>query len=427
MGFWMRDVPLGHPDFGKAIPCSCRAQERTHRRLERLMRLSNLEGLQAFTFDTFDPKPAYLSREHQHSLQYAYNTCSHFANQPEGWLLIMGTYGCGKTHLAAAIAYELLQSGHSVLFQVVPDLLDHLRTSFSPGSEMTYDELFDQIRSIPILILDDLGSQSSSAWVQEKLFQLLNHRYNLKLPTVITTNSRLDDIEPRLRSRLSFVKFVNPVLISAPDYRVDAEAGNASGLSTLRLHEDKRFDNFDTRRNELTGQERSGLKKIYEVCLAYAQEPTGWIVLNGTYGVGKTHLAAAIANYRLAKGLGDAMFVVAPDLLDHLRAAYSPSAQTTYDRRFDEIKNTPMLILDDLGMESATPWAREKLFQLLDYRYSAALPTVITSSVQLGDIEPWLRTRIMDVSRCQTCVIPGPSYRGSHSQQMATGRGRRAR
>lgn len=427
IGFYVKALPLGHPDFGKAIPCDCRAQERTDRQLGRLIRMSNLDGMRSLTFDRFDPEPAHLPLEHRHSLRYAYETCMHFAQQPEGWLLITGTYGCGKTHLAAAIANQQLAAGKSALFQVVPDLMDHLRNSFSPSNELTFDELFEQVRSIPLLILDDFGAQHASSWVQEKLFQLLNHRYNLKLPTVVTTNLRLDEIEPRLRSRLSFVQFVNSVLITAPDYRVDSDAATANGLSTLRLHEDKRFDSFNLQRAELTAQERASIKKIYEVCLRFAQDPKGWIVLNGTYGAGKTHLAAAIANYRLDNGLGDAVFIVAPDLLDHLRAAYSPNAQTTYDRRFDEIRNTPMLVLDDLGMESATPWAREKLFQLLDYRYSASLPTVITTTSQLDDLEPWLYTRIKDLTRCQICIIQSPGYRGSPSQQQATGRGRRAR
>ena len=113
------------------------------------------------------------------------------------------------------------------------------------------------------------------------------------------------------------------------------------------------------------------------------------------------------------------MLIVVPDLLDHLRAAFSPQATTPYDRRFDEIKRAPLLVLDDLGTESATPWAREKLFQLLNFRYSARLPTVITTSARPDDIEPWLRTRMFDLERCQFWGIIAPGYRGSRSQQDA--------
>ncbi len=113
------------------------------------------------------------------------------------------------------------------------------------------------------------------------------------------------------------------------------------------------------------------------------------------------------------------MFVGVPDLLDHLRAAFSPQSGTSFDRRFDEVKRAPLLVLDDWGTHSATPWAREKLFQLLNYRYEALLPTVLTTILLKEEIEPWLRTRIKDVHRCQWCGIAAPSYPGSRSQQEA--------
>lgn len=425
MGFVVRDVPLGHPEFGRAIPCHCQHEAIAQRRQRRLERLSNLSGLHDLRFENFIPEPAHLQTEQIHSLRQAYKTSALFAEEPEGWLLLMGTYGCGKTHLAAAIANARMEAGHTVLFQVVPDLLDHLRATFGPNSGISYDELFEQVRSTPLLVLDDLGSQSSSPWAQEKLFQLLNHRYSTRLPTVITTNQRLDTLEPRLRSRLLDAQLVTQILITAPDFR---SGGNPSqsDLSTLHLHRDQRFDTFDVNRSDLSAQERVGLQEVVHACRVFARHPQGWLVLAGDYGCGKTHLASAIANQQSNGPVENAMFIVVPDLLDHLRATFGPNSQISYDRRFDEIKNAPLLILDDLGTESATPWAREKLFQLLNHRYNALLPTVITTSDTLDEIEPRLRTRMLDVSRCRFCVIQAPGYRGSRSQREATGRkGRR--
>ena len=82
------------------------------------------------------------------------------------------------------------------------------------------------------------------------------------------------------------------------------------------------------------------------------------------------------------------------------------------------MRRTYLLVLDDLGTESATPWAREKLFQLLNYRYSASLPTVITTSSTPDKIDPWLRNRMSDFSRCQFWAVIAPGYRGSRSQQQ---------
>ena len=91
---------------------------------------------------------------------------------------------------------------------VVPDLLDHLRATFGPNSEANYDDLFDEIRNTSVLVLDDLGVQGVTPWAQEKMFQILNHRYNSQLPTVLTTNQRMEDLDQRLRSRLQDLNLV---------------------------------------------------------------------------------------------------------------------------------------------------------------------------------------------------------------------------
>ncbi|NIO42745.1 MAG: ATP-binding protein, partial [Burkholderiales bacterium] len=122
---------------------------------------------------------------------------------PQGWLILIGGYGCGKTHLAAAIANERIALNQSALFVIVPDLLDHLRATYSPTSEVTYDQRFETVRTAPLLILDDLGTENTTAWANEKLYQILNYRYNAQMPTVITTNHRLEEIDVRLRSRMS--------------------------------------------------------------------------------------------------------------------------------------------------------------------------------------------------------------------------------
>jgi DNA replication protein DnaC len=142
----------------------------------------------------------------------------------------------------------------------------------------------------------------------------------------------------------------------------------------------------------------------------------------GVYGCGKTHLAAAIANARVAEG-HPALFVVVPDLLDHLRATFSPSSQVRFDKRFEEVRRAPLLVLDDLGTESASPWAQEKLYQLFNHRYNARLPTIITMTQTIDKVDPRLRTRMLDLERCTIRGIIAPSYRGA-PQRRATRKGR---
>ena len=92
-----------------------------------------------------------------------------------------------------------------MLFTIVPDLLDHLRSTFGPSSEVEYDERFETIRDVALLVLDDLGTENTTAWAREKIYQIINHRYNYQLPTVMTTNVWPHGIEPRVASRLAEV------------------------------------------------------------------------------------------------------------------------------------------------------------------------------------------------------------------------------
>ena len=406
-GFLRQDLPVDHPDFGKPTACQCRSSDMQNRRLEKLRRISNVDGLEHYTFDSFVPTGYGITENKSRTLVEAYETAKAFAADPDGWLVMLGGYGCGKTHLAVAIANECTTTNRSTLFVVVPDLLDHLRTTFSPSSSVSYDQRFDEIRTAPLLILDDLGTQASTPWAQEKLFQILNHRYNARLPTVITSNNSLEELPGRIRSRMVDPILSRIVTILAPDFRGGVDY---SDLSSLSHHQDKTFDSFDLRTNELDREKAENLRRAFIHARNYAENPQDWILFTGTFGCGKTHLAAAIANQRIQQGQA-ALFVVVPDLLDYLRAAFNPNSLQPFDKRFDEVRNAQLLVLDDLGTHSATPWAQEKLYQLFNHRYNARLPTIITMA-DVGELDPKLKSRVLDVERCTPIRITADSYRG---------------
>jgi DNA replication protein DnaC len=418
LGFVREDVPIGHPHFGKVFPCRCKLDEIERTRLEQLRSLSNLDHLAHMTFGSFLPEGIGLSPDKVRNLSYAYDLAQHYAEHPEGWLILFGGYGCGKTHLAAAVANRAMERGQAVLFVVVPDLLDYLRATFGPNSPVSYDERFDQVRNAPLLILDDLGTQSSTSWAQEKLFQILNYRYNARLPTVVTSNHRLEEIDLRMRSRMVDPDLATILTILAPDFRLSGVDQDQSDLSSLSLMQDMTFDRFSLREDELPPEKRANLAHALELCQNFAANPDGWLVLVGEYGCGKTHLAAAIANARTTQG-HPTLFVVVPDLLDHLRATFSPSSQVRFDKRFEEVRTAPLLVLDDLGTESASPWAQEKLYQLFNHRYNARLPTIITMAQTIDKVDPRLRTRMLDLERCTVFAILAPSYRGTPQRRAA--------
>jgi len=225
-GFVHPRLPSGKPDYSRVVTCRCTQQELDKERQSRLQQYSGLELelLKNMTFDNFDWKRVNLLPEQRQNLEQAYRLALDFAKSPEGWLILVGDTGCGKTHLAAAIANYRLQAGKPVKFEVVPDFLDHLRFTFNPESQVSYDQLFEEVKNAPLLILDDYGEQSTTPWAQEKLYQVINYRYNARLATVITTRCSLDEIDSPVSSRLADPKISLIWNITAPDYRTDATA-----------------------------------------------------------------------------------------------------------------------------------------------------------------------------------------------------------
>jgi len=403
---WLRhDVPFGHPDFGKVVPCQCTAKEFEQERLIRLERYSNLGPLTRLTFDNLLPRGRSSDPQNQERFAKCCQIARAFAENPKGWLVLSGPSGCGKTHLAAAIANSRLKGGNSVFFVIVPDLLDHLRTTFSPSSDVAYDELFERVRNSPLLVLDDLGSQSSTPWAEEKLFQILNHRFNAELPTVVTVNS-LKQLDKRLAARLQDPAIARQCELERPQVPLFQQIG---GLA-LEFLADKTFETFDARGMNADEKGRESLQMALREARQFAESPKDWLVFLGVHGCGKTHLAAAIANLQLRAGR-PVFFAVVPDLLDHLRSTFSPESKVTYDEVFEKVKTSPLLILDDLGTESSTPWAQEKLYQILNYRYNSRLPTVITVAGFLEGIEGRLSSRLMDPKLSNVIPISAPDYR----------------
>lgn len=182
-----------------------------------------------------------------------------------------------------------------------------------------------------------------------------------------------------------------------------------SGLSDRFRH--CTFSNFDQYINPST-------IKAFERAMVYVdrwyenQESGKGLYLCGGVGTGKTHLAVAVMNSLIQEKGIPSLFVTVPELLDNLRGAYNDPGRNL-DEWMDTVRGAELLVLDDLGSEKPTLWVKERLFVIIDHRYRAVLPTIITSNIGPKDVSEQLgpRTASRIISMCEWVDIDGPDYR----------------
>lgn len=150
--------------------------------------------------------------------------CQQFLDQLTD-LVLSGSSGTGKTHLAVAVLRELVRSGkadgESARFIPVPELLAEIRSSYDKtGEDHTEEAIVSKYADIDYLVLDDLGAEKTTEWSISTLYLIIDRRHREMLPMIVTTNLSLDDVavclSPRIASRLACGKVIR---IKAEDYR----------------------------------------------------------------------------------------------------------------------------------------------------------------------------------------------------------------
>ena len=405
-GWLTPKLPTGHQDFGSIKSCVCRKNVKQEEITTRLLSYSNLGSLSRYTFETLDLKNETTQQDGGDIFREAFINCSNYSERPSGWILINGPHGSGKTHLSAAIANRCISTGKPAFFIYVPDLMDHLRASYTNNLDFDYDDLFDQVKNAPILILDGITDHSVSSWSAEKLNQILNHRSNGRLPTVLTTSEDINSLDPFIRSRIYDSNLCN---IVTTDLRISSYDEISSLGAIPKELSQMNFDTF----NPKGRRGNSNLEPVFESAKKYSQTPDGWLTFySDNSGVGKTHLAVAIGNYRKSVG-EDVFFAFVPELMDELRSGFSPDSSLNSSRIFDRVKDSSLLILDDLGNEQDTNWSQKTIYHLLVYRHNHRLPTIITTRTDFTSIagRSAQASRIQDANIGQILNIQAPDYR----------------
>lgn len=205
-----KDVGMLHPlredgnvDYRTVIPCACRAEEIKKRRAEHLLRYCQLpERTESKTFETFEDRDPKCKEAKAMAYRIAQG------DEDTVFLTLLSATGRGKSHLAIAICREWLKRGVPAKYAYVPELLDEIRDSYQRDEIMgqSYSQFLDLLKRVPLLVLDDLGTEKKSEWATEKLQQIIEHRSRSILPLVVTTNKPLDELpnddEGRISGRL---------------------------------------------------------------------------------------------------------------------------------------------------------------------------------------------------------------------------------
>jgi DNA replication protein DnaC len=230
-GWLVYDVPVGHPQFGQLCRCpACgprRATEQSAVRhdIRRAALASELGGrLARCSFDNFSldrsitggvslGSRVFSIDEQRDMLRRALETCQCYAAQPAGWLYLFGTYGSGKSHLAAAIANHCTQS-MSVTYSTTATLWNWLRAGYK---EDCFNERLAALCNVDLLVLDDLNAERTTEFVDETLFTLINTRYNHERHTILTSNEAMSKLPGRVASRVR--ELSQQVFLAVSDYR----------------------------------------------------------------------------------------------------------------------------------------------------------------------------------------------------------------
>ena len=202
--------------------CGCRNQEQRR----HLIEAANLPSLyDESTLSNY--KPVVGNASQLLAFNHAYRLAANYPSDGRG-LLLMGSCGVGKTHLAVAILRELLEKGVGCLFYDFGALLKAIQASYNPNTHTSELDILAPVIDAEVLALDELGGSKPTEWVLDTMLQIIRARYNNRRLTIFTSNyldecsgektEKLEDrIGVRLRSRL--YQMCQTVVIDGDDYR----------------------------------------------------------------------------------------------------------------------------------------------------------------------------------------------------------------
>lgn len=186
------------------------AQEQ-QKELSRMLDLGN-QSFDTFSLDWYPDRvePGQRRSAREHMEERVYNSCAEYAHsfgRKPANLLLFGAPGLGKTHLSAAIAREVSEQGWSVVYDTAAHVFERFESQkFGREDGETVSSDVERVLTCDLLILDDLGTEMTTAFVQSALYQIVNTRLMEKRSTIISTNLSPEKLaqrySPQIASRI---------------------------------------------------------------------------------------------------------------------------------------------------------------------------------------------------------------------------------
>jgi len=171
-------------------PCKILKAKETRQRLSKLFKESKLPSRYiGKSFEDYE-----VTAENEQAVKLA----KKIVKNPQFGMYVYGKPGTGKTLLSAIMAQELIKAGKTVIFGDVPSVLDDLKSTFDGGGEQKISRLMEMLSSVDMLVLDDLGTEIPTEWAVERLYKIVNDRYNADKPLIITSNFMPDTVAHRM-------------------------------------------------------------------------------------------------------------------------------------------------------------------------------------------------------------------------------------
>lgn len=215
-----KKIPIGRKEIeilDKPCPCQKREQERKEKEekehkekyeeFEREVRIEQLksrsmmdEKFKKSTFENWNK-----GSESEKLIKICKKYCENFKENKEEniGMLLYGNPGVGKTYAVSCITNYLINEQVSVICVSINGLLRQFRSTYNSDNRECENDILRDIKSVDLLIIDDLGTEQLTEWSNSMLYEILDTRYRANKPLIITTNFGSEEFRKRYHKRLN--------------------------------------------------------------------------------------------------------------------------------------------------------------------------------------------------------------------------------